>query len=194
MELSIFQWYLIVINIAGFILFSLDRSKYKHTGEGLKPEAICALVTVAGGALGVFLAFLVWDRKFSSHNLLWTIYTIALLIVQVVLFFLVYGPAGNVLGAWASGVFEAHKVLFIYLAVINAVTFATFGIDKLQAVRGGTRVRELVLMGMSLVGGAAGGLVAMYAFHHKTQKKLFSIGLPIMLVAHVALLVFWFAR
>ncbi len=84
--------------------------------------------------------------------------------------------------AWGS------DALLVYLAAINAVTFALFCLDKARAVRGAWRIPEKVLLGCSAVGGAAGGLLGMRVAHHKTRKPLFYLGIPAMLVVQAALL------
>jgi uncharacterized membrane protein YsdA (DUF1294 family) len=38
---------------------------------------------------------------------------------------------------------------------------------------------------MSALGGAAGGLAAMYLFRHKTRHAKFFLGLPAMLLIHI---------
>lgn len=75
-----------------------------------------------------------------------------------------------------------------YIIVINAAAFIAFGLDKWKAKRGGWRIREATLLGLALVGGAAGGLLGMYVFRHKTRKWYFRYTLPLMLAVHVILL------
>ena len=79
-------------------------------------------------------------------------------------------------------------MLLVYMAVINVLTFAAFGMDKRAAVHNRWRTRESTLLGLSAVGGACGGLIGMYVFHHKTKKPAFAIGLPAMIVIHVLLI------
>ena len=79
----------------------------------------------------------------------------------------------------------------IFFLIINLVAFATYGLDKLSAIRGGWRVRETVLIGMAMAGGSVGGILAMQLFHHKTRKPLFAIGLPLILVIQVAAVYYW---
>lgn len=66
-----------------------------------------------------------------------------------------------------------------------------FGIDKWKAVHGKWRIREVTLLSLSFFGGSIGGWLAMRIFHHKTQKLCFSIGLPLMLIAHLILIVYY---
>ena len=56
---------------------------------------------------------------------------------------------------------------------MNIVTFVTFWIDKNLAQNNKSRVSESTLVLMSALGGAAGGLAAMYLFRHKTRHAKF---------------------
>lgn len=79
-----------------------------------------------------------------------------------------------------------------YLVAINIITLIAFGIDKLNAIRGGRRIRVATLIGLSLMGGSLGGLIAMYLFRHKTRKPLFFIGLPLMVIAQSIAIMYLF--
>lgn len=80
------------------------------------------------------------------------------------------------------------KYLYLWLIVINIITFAVFGIDKKKAIDGKFRIKELTLFVLSLLGGSLGGLIAMHTFHHKTRKWYFKFGIPLILIAWVALI------
>ena len=86
------------------------------------------------------------------------------------------------------------RALFIYLIVINILTFLIFGIDKWKARRGRWRIPEGTLIWMSIIGGSIGALLGMYLFHHKTQKRKFSLGIPAILLAQSILAYFIFLR
>ena len=47
-----------------------------------------------------------------------------------------------------------------------------------------SRIQESTLVLLSALGGAAGGLAAMYLFRHKTKHAKFFLGLPALLVIH----------
>ena len=70
--------------------------------------------------------------------------------------------------------------IFVYIIVINLAAYVIMGIDKLRAKKGQWRVREGALMLVSLLGGATGTMLGMVVFKHKTNKKKFSIGVPIL--------------
>ena len=79
-------------------------------------------------------------------------------------------------------------IILAYLIMINAAAFAAFAIDKHAAIKHKTRIREATLFGLALAGGSIGALGGMYAFRHKTQKKAFIIGIPLILLFQAAVL------
>ena len=81
-------------------------------------------------------------------------------------------------------------IALIYLAVINLVTFFVYGIDKWKAKRSKWRVSEPTLLGMAVIGGSIGAWLGMKAWHHKTLHRKFRYGVPLILVAQIALLIF----
>ena len=81
------------------------------------------------------------------------------------------------------------KYVLYYLAAINLVTFLVYGIDKLRAKRGAWRIPEKTLFLLPLLGGSVGAIAGMKVFHHKTKHWYFKYGLPLILLAQVALVV-----
>ena len=82
-------------------------------------------------------------------------------------------------------------MLIYYLITINVLTFIVYGVDKWKARRGRWRVPEATLLGLTALGGSVGAWLAMQLFRHKTQKKKFRYGVPVILVLQlVALLLF----
>lgn len=75
----------------------------------------------------------------------------------------------------------------IYLLIMNIWAIYLFGTDKSKAKRKQRRVRESKLFKVCFFGGAIGGIVGMNLFRHKTQKKKFSIGIPILFVIQLVL-------
>jgi uncharacterized membrane protein YsdA (DUF1294 family) len=60
-----------------------------------------------------------------------------------------------------------------WLLAWSVATFVLYGLDKRAARQGGLRVPEVVLHGLALVGGAAGGWAGMFLFRHKTHHPSF---------------------
>lgn len=85
--------------------------------------------------------------------------------------------------------------LIIYLAVIlvmSLIAFCAYGADKRRAKRGKWRIKESVLLGLGLLGGAIGALAAMNCFKHKTKHWYFWAVNITALIMHVALAIILF--
>lgn len=80
-------------------------------------------------------------------------------------------------------------ILLIYLVIINALSMLLMLIDKQKAKKKRYRIPERVLLGVSAIGGSLGGLIGMRMFRHKTKHPQFFIGIPVMLVLHIAALI-----
>ena len=81
------------------------------------------------------------------------------------------------------------SVFVIYLAAINLITFCVYGADKRRARKGKWRVPEKTLFLLPLLGGSVGALAGMRVFHHKTKHWYFVWGIPLILLAQIALAV-----
>ena len=79
-------------------------------------------------------------------------------------------------------------ILYLYLAIINALGFLLMLIDKQKAKKNAWRIPERVLMAVAAVGGSLGCLCGMYLFRHKTRHIKFSVGLPILFAVQAVLL------
>lgn len=79
------------------------------------------------------------------------------------------------------------RYLLWYLAAVNLVTFAVYGIDKARAKRDKWRVSEKTLFLLPLLGGSVGALLGMWLFRHKTRHWYFVCGIPAILLVQLAL-------
>lgn len=77
----------------------------------------------------------------------------------------------------------------IYFCTINLVTFLLFGIDKRKARKEKWRIPEKALLLFCLAGGSLGGAIGMRYFKHKTRKKIFWIGVPLIFILQVAMVI-----
>ena len=75
-----------------------------------------------------------------------------------------------------------------YLIVINILTFAVYGIDKRKARQGSWRISEATLLMLAVIGGTIGALLGMQVWRHKTMHLKFKYGLPLILLAQIALM------
>lgn len=82
----------------------------------------------------------------------------------------------------------------VYMIFMNVFTFILYRIDKKRAVARRWRIPEVVLLGMSLLGGCVGAFLAMRVFHHKTRYARFAMGVPIMILLHGCIAVYLFEQ
>jgi uncharacterized membrane protein YsdA (DUF1294 family) len=71
------------------------------------------------------------------------------------------------------------------LLLVNALTVLSFWEDKQRAIAGERRIRESDLLGLALIGGSPGALLARRLFRHKTRKEPFSTQLLVIVVLQV---------
>ena len=85
-------------------------------------------------------------------------------------------------------------ILFKYLAVVNVLAFVTFGVDKLKAMRGSWRIKEMTLLMLAVIGGSVGALLAMYLFRHKISgdHRKFYLGIPVLLLLQVGSILYFY--
>lgn len=75
------------------------------------------------------------------------------------------------------------------LIVINLLTIVQFWDDKARARAGTRRIPEADLLGLALIGGTPGALLARQLFRHKTRKQPFSMHLYLIAVIQAGLLI-----
>lgn len=77
-------------------------------------------------------------------------------------------------------------ILLVRYILYNIISFIAYFSDKNKAKHGQYRVPEKILLFLSALG-PFGGLIAMYAFHHKTKKKFFLYWHIIFIAIHIFL-------
>ena len=105
------------------------------------------------------------------------------------------------------------QTIVYILICLNVLTFLVYGIDKWKAVsqrgqsqtrlsyaerkqartkskakQGSWRISEATLLTLAIIGGSIGALLGMQVWHHKTMHKKFKYGLPLILLAQIALI------
>ena len=81
------------------------------------------------------------------------------------------------------------KMIFLYLLIINAISFVLMLGDKRMAQKKLWRIPEATLMAVAAIGGSIGSLAGMYTFRHKTRHLKFTLGIPAILIGQIALLI-----
>lgn len=77
-----------------------------------------------------------------------------------------------------------------YIIIINIVTFAVYGIDKIKAKKGAWRIPEKSLLLLAFIGGSLGAAAGMRFWRHKTLHPQFKWGVPLILLFHLALIAY----
>ena len=80
------------------------------------------------------------------------------------------------------------ETLLYHFVGINVVTFFVFGIDKWKAKQGSWRISETTLLLLAVIGGSIGAWLGMKVWRHKTMHKKFKYGIPLILIAQIAML------
>lgn len=81
------------------------------------------------------------------------------------------------------------------IAAIGWVTFASmiaafrFRADKQRAIEGRRRIPESDLLGIALIGGSPGALIARQLFRHKTRKEPFSTQLMVIVAIQAGVII-----
>lgn len=75
------------------------------------------------------------------------------------------------------------------VAVVNVLAVISFWDDKQRAIEGRRRIPEADLLGLALLGGSPGALLARKLFRHKTRKESFSIKLFVIVAVQLGALI-----
>lgn len=80
--------------------------------------------------------------------------------------------------------------IIVILLVMNLISFALMGVDKVKAKKGAWRIPEKTLFLATALFGGLGGTLGMHLFRHKTKHWYFKYGFPALLVVQIVLLAF----
>ena len=187
MNLNIFDRYLLIINIIALVIYGIKVLVYKHQTRDWF-EKLCMFIVLLGGSAGILLMIILFDRKAVKENMMSRVFTLCMLVIQAILLLIVKGYHGDQIHIDFWDYLMQHRILLIYLAVVNILTIIVFGVDKMHAKSNRQRVRILTLLGLAFIGGSVGALIGMYGFHHKTKKAYFTVGVPLILLMQVVVL------
>ena len=187
MNLNIFDRYLLIINIIALVIYGIKALVYKHQTRDWF-EKLCMFIVLLGGSAGILLMIILFDRKAVKENMMSRVFTLCKLVIQAILLLIVKGYHGDQIHIDFWDYLMQHRILLIYLAVVNILTIIVFGVDKMNAKSNRQRVRIVTLLGLAFIGGSVGALIGMYVFHHKTKKAYFTVGVPLILLMQVVVL------
>lgn len=82
-----------------------------------------------------------------------------------------------------------YGIIGIYYICVNIIAFILYGLDKKYARESRWRIPEKTLLGIALIGGAAGAWIGMQTFRHKTKHMSFRTLVPLFAVVHMWMIV-----
>lgn len=86
------------------------------------------------------------------------------------------------------------KYILIYFTGISILSIILTIADKYKAKKNKWRIPEKALLITGFLGGALCEYITMRLIHHKTLHKKFMIGLPVMIIFHLALIIFIYLK
>ncbi|WP_296114698.1 DUF1294 domain-containing protein [uncultured Anaerococcus sp.] len=181
--------YILLINVVEFILYYL----YKKLRPGIFKSILSGLlyiIAIGGGGLGSILAILIFYRRASKEGLSLKVFAFVSFAIELILYLLVNNDVENI-NLDFLGYFKIHPYLLAYIGLVNFITFLVFAYDKYRAKNSRWRLKNGLLLGLSFIGGALGGLIAMKVLRHKTKKTYYKIGLPLMVLMQALLTVYF---
>ena len=178
-----------LISIGVTILFITNMLLYKFNSN-CQIDNLLMIISFLGGSLGIIIAILLFDRKAVKGTMMSRVFAICMFIIQLLLFvmFKFYNDYKITFDIWE--LFNEHKILLVYLGIINFITFTIFALDKIKAISGKWRYNIVTLLGLCFAGGSIGGLLSMYIFKHKTNVDYFTWGIPIIMIMQVVVSIF----
>lgn len=82
-----------------------------------------------------------------------------------------------------------QTLIITFFLLVNLIAFFVMLVDKNKSRKfGAERISEGMLFFMAAAFGSVGVYAGMFAFHHKTQKWHFIIGIPLIMLENVATL------
>ena len=87
-----------------------------------------------------------------------------------------------------GSLFTSHPFI-LWLLLINVLTLAMYGADKMAARRAMRRVPEATLLGFGLIGGWPGAIIGQQLFRHKTQKQPFKTYFIVSVIVSISAMV-----
>lgn len=181
MNLTKLEFYLLIINILGFIITTINSKLPTKKIEG-KSDIAARIISLLGGSVGALLSLLIFDRKAEKSNMLSRVIIPCMLVIQAIIYLIFKGFISKPITFAFWSILVKYPLSFIYLALINIITFLFYLKDKKAAEKGKNRVKIITLLGLSFIGGSLGALIGMYGLRHKTNKNYFTIGVPLMII------------
>ncbi len=125
-------------------------------------------------------------REEHDYYNYWRILTLIALIIQIAILFVLYGWNIEDVSLLIDTIIK--KYWWVYILIINLITFVLFGVDKHKAINSEFRIPVSRLLFFSFIGGEIGAMAGMRVFRHKTHTRTFRLGEPLILLMHCVLI------
>ena len=89
-ELGKLEYYLLVINAIGVLVYLINMLLYRHTVNG-QIDVIVTIVSLLGGSAGMLLMILLFDRKAVKENMMSRVFIICIFIIQIIILLIYKG-------------------------------------------------------------------------------------------------------
>ena len=168
------------VGLLGLAFFWWDRHQAQKRGKARRvPEIWLMTLGLFGGATMMTLYM-----KVTGHKRRYPKFSIGLPIMALVHWALVvltyvYDHPHEAFE------FEVTHLVAVYV-LVNLLGMILTHIDKRRAQRGMWRISEDTLLTVAALGGALSMFFMMLMVHHKTHRLKFMLGLPLLVVAQVA--------
>ena len=146
-EFGKLEYYLLVVNAIGALAYLINLLLYRHTANG-RIDVIVTIVSLLGGSAGMLLMILLFDRKAEKENMMFRVFIICIFIIQVIMLLIFKGHHAEHFTFAFWKFFAEHRILLIYLGIMNLVTFIVFAIDKANARANRSRIKIVTLLGI----------------------------------------------
>lgn len=80
------------------------------------------------------------------------------------------------------------QLISLYIGLINLIAALVTISDKKRARQKVRRIPEKTLWTLAVLGGSPAMLVTMHLIRHKTQHKIFMLGMPVLILVQLVIL------
>ncbi len=189
MNIYTFDLYLIFINLCSFLFFRFTMRKRMD-----QYDTILTLLSLLFGSAGLILSILLYAQtpsRYKKQVMMSRVFVGCMFVIQTILIIYFHGWLGDTITFNVLAFIHKYPHILSYWIGISILTFLSFGLDKALAIFHRWRLPIVLLLGLCAIGGGIGGWIGMYTFHHKTKQDYFVIGVPLILVTHGFLLLFF---
>jgi uncharacterized membrane protein YsdA (DUF1294 family) len=176
-QLTVFQWYFVIINILTFVMNLIEDHRVKKYFRdnpdmgflfpGWLKNALCFL----GGALGASIAYFVFfPGHIANNNAAPWAFKLATAVIDVVvvysLTFSTWVKAYDII----KDTIPFGKYIVIYVLAINVIAFIAFGINtSMRRSLENWRFQDYLTMILAVLGGTIGAFFAVSVFDKKVK-------------------------